>query len=333
MDGKRLSDAVEALKQGKQERARKLILAQLDKNPRDLQAWIWAVEVAANDRERRTILKRILDLDPGHHAARKLLDDMDAATPGEEAQAAAEEASGPDPAEIHARRQEPHWIINLLLAPLNLFSALPGSWRVLLLVAAAFLGLFAFVRGNTRFMGLSGVDFDQLQVANAYQDVSLEDDYWKVRYEKGKQSVYVGTVRFVGPIRSGDYRLLTHDVLVTSGEFSDPEQVHTSVFNHKFHWQTDGPDQPRGNINLLHTVPSSEAIHQQLRHIQKWDQVRITGWEISTIHAFDERGEEKGYWADAGCNTLLVDSVTILPVEEAHNQNPGETTPIKQPQR
>lgn len=319
MENKRLANAVAALKEGKRDRARELILAVLDDDPRDLQAWVWAVEVAANDREKRTILKRILELDPDHHSARKLLGRMAASSPGMKSEAPAETNTGKEADEAGTPRQEQHRLINLLLAPLNLVSSLPGTWQILLLVAAAFLGVFTFLQGNTRFLGLSGVDFDQLQVSNAYQDVSLEEDYWKVRYESGRQSEYVGTVRYVGPIRSGDYKLLTHDVLVTSGEFADPDLVRTNVFNHKFHWQADGPDQPQGNINLLHTVPNSEAVHQQLRQVQKWDRVRITGWEIATIQTFNEKGEEKGYWADAGCNTLLVDSVTVLPTPNGEN--------------
>jgi len=89
MDSNRLSEAVAALKEGKRNRARNLVLAQLDENPRDLQTWIWAIKVAANDREKRTILKHILELDPDHHAVRTHLNRLDEDSPGVKVEAPA----------------------------------------------------------------------------------------------------------------------------------------------------------------------------------------------------------------------------------------------------
>gem|GEM_PF-504703 len=315
MEAKHLKDAVAAIKKGNRKKARKRILAALKDNPEDLQAWIWAVEVAANEKEKRTILKRILALDPNHHAARELLGRMEASSSDldREPRGTEEvEESGGDT----STQGQPFRPLNILLAPLELIPSLPLSCGLLLLLGTMIAGVFIFFRFNTSFLGLTGVDFDQLQSSNAYQDISLEGDYWKVRYEGGGKSTYRGTVRHVGPIRNGDYKLLTHDVLVTSGDFADPEAVKTSVLNHKFSWHADGPQRPQGKINLLHTVPNSEAVHQQLLDIQKWDEVQITGWEIYAIYAFDEGGDEKGYWRDTGCNTLLVDSVSINPSDE-----------------
>jgi len=315
MEAKHLKDAVAAIKKGNRKKARRRILAALKDNPEDLQAWIWAVEVAANEKEKRTILKRILALDPTHHAARELLGRMeDSSSELEREPRGIEEVegSGGDT----STQGQPFRPLNILLAPLELIPSLPLSCGLLLLLGTMIAGVFIFFRLNTSFLGLTGVDFDQLQSSNAYQDISLEGDYWKVRYEGGAKSTYRGTVRHVGPIRNGDYKLLTHDVLVTSGDFADPEAVKTSVLNHKFSWHTDGPQRPQGKINLLHTVPNSETVHQQLLDIQTWDEVQITGWEIYAIYAFDEGGDEKGYWMDTGCNTLLVDSVSINPSDE-----------------
>ncbi|MFO7943851.1 MAG: hypothetical protein R6U51_06090 [Anaerolineales bacterium] len=315
MESKHIKDAVAAIKKGNRKKARKRLLAALKENPEDLQAWIWSVEVAENEKEKRTILKRILALDPTHRAARELLGRMeDSSSELEREPHGMEEVeeSGGDT----SSQNEPFRPLNMLLAPLKLIPSVPLSCGLLLLLGAMIAGVFIFLRSNTSFLGLTGVDFDQLQSSNAYQDVSLEGDYWKVRYEGGGKSTYGGTVRHVGPIRNADYKLLTHDVLVTSGDFADPEAVKTSVFNHKFSWHADGLQRPQGKINLLHTMPNSEAVHQQLLDIQKWDEVQITGWEIYAIYAFDEGGDEKGYWADTGCNTLLVDSVSINSSED-----------------
>ena len=105
--------------------------------------------------------------------------------------------------------------------------------------------------------------------------------------------------------------ILTHDVMVTSGEYADPDVVTTSVTNHRFTWRSSSTAEPRGAINLLHTVPANEEVYGQLRQIQSWDEVVITGREILRIDALDADGGYLGDWRDAGCNALLVQSVTM----------------------
>ncbi len=68
---------------------------------------------------------------------------------------------------------------------------------------------------------------------------------------------------------------------------------------------------PSGRINLLHTVPATEEVYRQLLEVRTWDEVVITGREILTINRLDENGKYLGDWRDSGCNTLLVQSVTI----------------------
>lgn len=107
--------------------------------------------------------------------------------------------------------------------------------------------------------------------------------------------------------------MLSHDILVTSGDFDDSSIVRTSVSNHRFYWYSDQQNRPQGSINLLHTVPSTEELYHQLAQIRKGDRVRIKGIEILDINRYDQQGDFRGSWADAGCNTLLVTSVEILP--------------------
>jgi hypothetical protein len=46
--------------------------------------------------------------------------------------------------------------------------------------------------------------------------------------------------------------------------------------------------------------------------IQKWDTVKITGREIYSVKAYQSDGTFLGTWQDMGCNTLLVESVSLL---------------------
>ncbi|MDF1500104.1 MAG: hypothetical protein P1P76_06530 [Anaerolineales bacterium] len=68
---------------------------------------------------------------------------------------------------------------------------------------------------------------------------------------------------------------------------------------------------PSGAINLLHIVPASEEIYRKLLEVRDWNQVSIGGREILRIERFDAQGNYLGAWQDAGCNSILVNSVVI----------------------
>ena len=138
------------------------------------------------------------------------------------------------------------------------------------------------------------------------------DRIWTIQYEKKTSSQFRGTVRHTSPIRLNEIPLLTHDILVTSGDYANPELVITNVANHRFRWQALTDERPTGKINLLHTVPKDESIYQQLLSIKSNDTVIITGWEILRIDALDSTEKPVLWWQDDGCNTLLVDGVEVI---------------------
>jgi len=70
-DDSRLTRAAEAFRQGNKDRARRLICAVLDDDPRNLAAWSWACAVAATSEERIHCLKQILAIDTSHEGARR----------------------------------------------------------------------------------------------------------------------------------------------------------------------------------------------------------------------------------------------------------------------
>ncbi len=72
-ESQRLRDAINALQNDDRGLARRLILEEVKEDPSHLKAWLWALEVAANDREKRSILNRILQLDPNHQGALRYL--------------------------------------------------------------------------------------------------------------------------------------------------------------------------------------------------------------------------------------------------------------------
>lgn len=186
---------------------------------------------------------------------------------------------------------------------------------LLLLLTGIFASDFIYYNLNINLPGYRPPEFSTWQISSGFNQI--QDDkgkLWQITYEKDNNSQFVGLVRHVSPIRENMYPILSHDILITSGDFSNPDLVRVSVNNHSFRWGIHAGDHPQGNINLLHTVPYNEEVRDALFQIKSGDMVRITGREIFDILYFksivDASWSSK--WKDNGCNTLLVTSVEIL---------------------
>jgi hypothetical protein len=308
----RLALAIAAIRQKDRARARELIYAVLDKNPRNATAWSWACEVATTKDERIRCLKQILAINPSHNAARRYLAQLQNEVP------ATRIPAGPVPPHTVAEDALSQGskarvdIADLLFLPLEWVFRLSLTQLLVVLLALVLAGGIVYFRANTSFLGLAGLDFDTLTISDSYDQIAADDLYWKITFESRGTSEFSGIVRHVSPFRMGRLRILTHDILVTSGDYADPDVVSTSVFNHLFTWRSSSTAHPSGRINLLHTVPANEEIYRQLLEIRSWDVVVITGREVLKIEAYDQDGNHLGGWRDTGCNTLLVESVSIV---------------------
>ncbi len=333
-----------AIRRGKTAQARRLIQAALRDNPRDTQAWTWACEVATTLEDRIYCLRQILAVDPDHAEARRYLARLQAALPQDALPSPVpkvlrEESTGEDqggakiariskrgsapsapesgadsglPSQSSERAPARRSISDLLLTPLGCLLQISTTHCLVALLVVALVGGVSYYSANTDFFGLAGPDFDSLAITNSYQQFQAAGISWKITYEKPADSQFSGLVRGVFPIREGTFRILTHDVLVTSGQYADPAIVSTSVLNHHFTWRSTSTAHPTGTINLLHTVPASQDIYRQLLEIRSDDEVTIGGREILTIQAYGRDGTYLAEWHDTGCNSLLVKSVSIL---------------------
>ncbi len=165
-----------------------------------------------------------------------------------------------------------------------------------------------------RFLSNSNTNsFSQMVVTNGFHRIQFQNgQYWDLSYEANHERQFAGTVSHFSVISEPNFALLTHDILVTSQDFADLQKVRTSVSNHHFTWYSSSGENPKGTINLLHTVPMNGEIRQQLDEIKKGDQVIITGWDIDRIDGFTPQGNPVGYWQDSGCNTTLVIEVEMI---------------------
>ena len=189
-------------------------------------------------------------------------------------------------------------------------------WMILfiLLIAVSAILLYRNWLPITKALGFDApLNFDQVMSSKGLHDITLENGRaYDISYETSSKREFIGLVRHTSAIREPSFAILTFDILVTGGDFADPEKVTTSVSNHHFSWMPTSNTEPSGTINLLHTVPINEEINQTLKSIQNGDSVIITGYDIYQIQGYDAEGGYIGFWQDTGCNTTLVTKIEIL---------------------
>lgn len=173
--------------------------------------------------------------------------------------------------------------------------------------------LFIFYNVNVNPLGFGKLDFSSLHYESQFQKVTISNRTWTVSYEGNHLATFRGLIRHVSPIRDSQIPFLTHDILITNGDFSDPDKVKTSVINHRFQWFSPKISNPQGSINLLHTMPKSEESYQALLTLREGMQVSITGREILLIQLRGTDGVPIYMWQDAGCNSIFVTDVRIEP--------------------
>ena len=302
----RVQLAVNALHSGEKVKARRLIQEELRENPSNITAWTWACELTRSEEEKKLCLRKILSLDPDHSSARIYLNQL-------------ENTKGHFPASSKEGNQrviqdKKHGInfIDLLFYPLEFLFSLSLPTALALFFASIIFAGFAYFRLNTNFFGLAELNYNQLDFSSSRENIRSKDLEWQKKKKKTEPSTFSGVVRHISPFRRDQLRILTHDILVTTEDFANPEVVKTDVVNHKFIWQAPYNPQPKGSIHLLHAVPANQEIASSLYQIKKWQEVKITGREILEIKAYNQDGDFLISWSDNGCNTILIDSVVLL---------------------
>lgn len=185
-------------------------------------------------------------------------------------------------------------------------------WAPILTLVGILVAVCLFLLFQNSVIAAPLADFDKMEVSDGFHHISVASgQHWDVSYEQSHDRVFEGVVRHTSMDHLTNFPIISFDILVTSGDFSSPVLVSTTVEDHHFTWQglTDIP--PQGTINLLHTVPKNQAIEDDLQRIKDGDHVTIRGWDILKIDGYAKNGAYVGYWEDSGCNTTLVTAVTI----------------------
>lgn len=153
-----------------------------------------------------------------------------------------------------------------------------------------------------------------------YNDMIVTEGFHKIElpsgrlfllsYETNHDRTFTGQIRHISMDHILQFPIISFDILVTSGDYSNPDIVSTSVSNHHFWWRSTTSD-IHGTINLLHTIPMNQQMEDELMKLKVGDTVVIRGWDVQKIEAYRANGSYVGYWEDSGCNTTLITDVSV----------------------
>jgi hypothetical protein len=201
---------------------------------------------------------------------------------------------------------------NLVSEEKSVYRSLIWTPILAVIIVIAAVMVYLVIRANMLISPLE--DFDQMVVSNGFHDISLPSGQrFELSYEQNHDRYFDGIVRHTSMNHENNFPIISFDILVTAGDFSDPALVWTKVEDHHFTWQALNQSSPQGTINLLHTVPMNQEMEEQLMQIKEGDHIIVKGWDILAIDGFSKDGEYIGTWQDAGCNTTLITEIHINP--------------------
>lgn len=87
-----------------------------------------------------------------------------------------------------------------------------------LALALAFIGGVICTVPRSTLFGLRGRDFGDLTISDTFDQIQRDDYHWEISLETDSESVYAGVIRHLPAIRIGKPVIMTHDILVTSGD-------------------------------------------------------------------------------------------------------------------
>ena len=184
-------------------------------------------------------------------------------------------------------------------------------WTRLGLILAFILAGFVLIYIMSHHVSAPLTNFDRMLVTENFSKIDLVNgQHFDITFETDQPRSFSGQIRYLSMDHIRNFPIISFDILITSGDFSDPAIVTTNVFpNHTFSWSKPVNTNPQGTINLIHAVPMDQKTEQKLMQLHQGETVTIEGREILRIDSYDRRRKFIGYWQDAGCNTTLITDV------------------------
>lgn len=124
-------------------------------------------------------------------------------------------------------------------------------------------------------------------------DLESGEVYWngkKIYAEWGGEKTRSGDLRYFGRAYDENVPFMTHDTVLTTGEFSDAEKVFVSpIESGNMYWKPIVKS-PEGTLIVLHLFPDSISVASELSKLKEGDKVEFVGRDEEDSSIDDERG-------------------------------------------
>jgi len=116
----------------------------------------------------------------------------------------------------------------------------------------------------------------EMQVDRRAGEIKYRDTVFTAQW--GEELKHTGDIRYFGRAYYEGVPVFTHDAVVTTGEFSDPDIVEvTPIKDGSMYWQAN--KQPEGTLVVLHFIPENFTAFEDLQLIREGERIEFTGRE------------------------------------------------------
>lgn len=126
----------------------------------------------------------------------------------------------------------------------------------------------------------------EMQIDRQGGEIKYHDVVYSAQW--GEEVNHTGDIRYFGRAYYEGVPIFTHDAIVTTGEFSDPDIVEvTPIKDGSMYWTAR--KQPQGTLIVLHFIPENFSVFESLHSIREGDRVEFIGREEtdSSVEASD----------------------------------------------
>jgi hypothetical protein len=122
----------------------------------------------------------------------------------------------------------------------------------------------------------------RMSFGSTIADIELDGTHYAGHWSDDAKT-FSGTIQWTGQAAKSAVPLITHEVLVTTGEYSDPKVVQIEpVVDHHTTWKfVAGRTALDGTIHIVHCVPSTPEVYDALGGLTVGQNVSIQGELLS----------------------------------------------------
>ena len=106
--------------------------------------------------------------------------------------------------------------------------------------------------------------------------------------EWGKKETKSGYLRYFGRAYDRNVPFMTHDTVLTTGDYSDPDKVYVSEISSGNMFYRPNIRSPEGTLVVLHLFHNSKKVASELSELKQGDTVNFTGREEEDSYIEDD---------------------------------------------